>query len=255
LTTYLTEWDAWKIALVLAIAMLAAWMAGWRMVRSRPKELAEPPSKIGDAILALLGLLLAFTFSMSLVKHEQRRQMVIVDSNSIGDFYTCASLLDDPTRSELQSVIRQYVEHRLAMRRTITDEAALQRQLEEIRGAHARMQALVKRAVDGGTPTVVPLVNTLNEVTSSHAARLAAYHDRLPTSIVLLLVLTATISMVVMGRQQGLTNEWHPGTLVAYTLLVSMVVWVTIDLNQPQRGWITVSQEPLEQLLKGMDDG
>lgn len=255
MTTYLTEWDAWRIAVALAIAMLAAWMAGWRMVRSRPKELAEPPGKLGDAMLALLGLLLAFTFSMSLVKHEQRRQMVIVDSNSIGDFYTCASLLDNPTRIELQSAIRQYVEHRLALRRTVIDEATLQRELEEVRGAHARMQALAKRAVDGGTPVVVPLVNTLNEVTSSHAARLAAYHDRLPTSIMLLLILTATISMAVMGRQQRLSNEWHPGTLVAYTLLVSMVVWVTVDLNQPQRGWITVSQEPLEQLLKSMSDG
>jgi hypothetical protein len=39
---------------------------------------------------------------------------------------------------------------------------------------------------------------------------------------------------------------------VGFTILVSLVVWVTLDLNQPQRGWITVSQEPLEQLLKGM---
>ena len=43
---------------------------------------------------------------------------------------------------------------------------------------HNRMQALVGEAVDGQTPVVVPLVNTLNGVTSSHAARLAALLDR-----------------------------------------------------------------------------
>jgi hypothetical protein len=33
-----------------------------------------------------------------------------------------------------------------------------------------------------------------------------------------------------------------------------MAVWVIMDLNQPQRGWITVSQEPMERLLKGMEE-
>ena len=33
---------------------------------------------------------------------------------------------------------------------------------------------------------------------------------------------------------------------------MSMVLWVTLDLNDPQRGWISVSQEPLERLLKAM---
>ncbi len=33
-----------------------------------------------------------------------------------------------------------------------------------------RMQELVGEAVDGNPPVAVPLVNTLNEVTSSHAA-------------------------------------------------------------------------------------
>jgi len=52
-------------------------------------------SKFLDASLAVLGLLLAFTFSTALVKHDQRRLMVVADSNAIGDFYTCASLLKE----------------------------------------------------------------------------------------------------------------------------------------------------------------
>jgi hypothetical protein len=35
--------------------------------------------------------------------------------------------------------------------------------------------------------------------------------------------------------------------------MVTLVIYVTLDLNQPQRGTITVSQEPLEQLLKSME--
>jgi hypothetical protein len=250
----LTEVEAWVVAVMLAASMLAGWAVGWW--RGRPRGGAkreEAPSKFNDAVLALLGLLLAFTFSMSLARHEQRRQMVVTDSNAIGDFYTTVSLLKEPVRGKLQALLRQYVEHRLVLTPTTADEAALQRRLGEIQVMHRQMEALVKEAVDDGTPVVVPLVNTLNELTSAHASRLSAVRDRVPPSVVLLLVLAAIIAMVLMGWQQGMSGEWHPVAAIGFTALVCLVLWVTLDLNQPQRGWITVSQEPLRQLLKGME--
>lgn len=254
MSAFLSEVDAWVMAVLLAVAMLAGWATGWWRGRSLSTEEREAPaSKFNDAILALLGLLLAFTFSMSLVKHEQRRQMVVTDSNAIGDFYTCVSLLKEPVRGKLQPVVRQYVEHRLSLARSSADEASLPRKLDEIQEMHRQMQSLVEEAVDGGIPLVVPLVNTLNAVTSGHAARVAAVRDRLPSSIVLLLFLASVLSMALMGKQQGASREWRPGATLGFTVLVCMVVWVTLDLNQPQRGWITVSQEPLQQLLKGME--
>ena len=254
MSTLLTEVDAWVTAVALAAAMLAGWAGGWwRGSSSNRERRAVPASKFNDAILALLGLLLAFTFSISLARHEQRRQMAVTDSNAIGDFYTTASLIKEPPRGRLQAAVRRYVEHRLALPKTIVDEASLQRSLDEIREMHGQMQALVQEAVDGGTPVVVPLVNTLNALTSSHAARLAALRDRLPPGVVLLLVVAAVLCMIVIGWQQGASSERHPAAALGFTVLVCMVVWVTLDLNQPQRGWITISQEPLEQLLKGME--
>jgi hypothetical protein len=239
---------------LLAVAMLAGWAGGWWRGRAANKEQREvPASKFNDAILALLGLLLAFTFSISLARHEQRRQMAVTDSNAIGDFYTTVSLLKEPEREELQSVVRRYVEHRLSVAAGTHDEVAFQKRLDEIRQMHSQMEALVQQAVDRGTPAVVPLVNTLNALTSAHAARLAAFRDRLPPGVVVLLVLASVITTVLVGWQQGASQEWHPLAAVGFTMLVSLVVWVTLDLNQPQRGWITVSQEPLEQLLKGME--
>jgi hypothetical protein len=249
----LTEVDSWVTAVVLALAMLMGWGVGWYCGRRAAKAGRDVQGgKLNDAVSALLGLLLAFTFSMSLGKHDQRRQMVVADSNAIGDFYTCASLVKEPTRGKLQGEVRAYAEQRLALAKAWRDEALLQNQLGKTLEMHNHMQSLVQEAVDGGTPIAVPLVNTLNEVTSSHAARLAATRDRLAPSIVFLLFVAAVVTMVLVGRQQGLSGERHPGTMITFVALVSMVVWVTLDLNQPQRGLITVSQEPLQRLLLGM---
>src|SRR5487761_1561408 len=91
------EVDSWVVALALGLAMFAAWEFGlWHGRRLQVESGEVPVSKFEDASLALLGLLLGFTFSMAIVKHDQRRLMVVADSNSIGDFYTCASLLKEP---------------------------------------------------------------------------------------------------------------------------------------------------------------
>ena len=251
--SYMPDLDARETALVLAVAMLAGWGIGWWRGRRVVSVEHEPSSnKFSDALLAVLGLLLAFTFSMALAKHDQRRLMVVTDSNAIGDFYTCVSLLKEPVRGKLQSVVRQYVELRLSLATPALNEATLQRGLAESQEMHNRMQALVGEAVDGGTPVAIPLVNTLNALTSSHAARLAAVRDRLPASIVFLLLLAAVLSMELVGRQQGIARERRHGPTIGFVVVVCMVVWVTLDLNEPRRGTITVSQEPLQRLLAGM---
>jgi hypothetical protein len=246
----LTEIDSWILATALAVAMLLGWGIGWwskRRQNSQEKETA-PGIKFNDASIALLGLLLAFTFSMSLSRHNERRLMVVTDSNAIGDFYTCVSLLKDPVRGELQAVIRAYTEHRLALVHSRLDAA----KLDEVQEMHNRMQGLVKKAVDDGTPIANPLVNTLNEVTSSNASRLSALRSHLPWSIVVLLFLAAIVSMVLMGRHQGASGDLHLGGTVGFVVLVCMTAWVCLDLNQPHRGAIRVSQEPMQRVLSGM---
>src|SRR3954469_13456812 len=106
--------DAAIIALACAGCMIAAWAAG----NFRGRRLAldpdhDPASKLVDATVALLGLLLAFTFAMTLERHEHRRLAVVAQANAIGDFYTCATLIAEPERSALQQALRGYAQHEL----------------------------------------------------------------------------------------------------------------------------------------------
>jgi len=237
------------------VAMLAAWGIGvWTGRRSKDDETrGDPGVKFTDAALALLGLLLAFTFSMSLGRHEQRRAMVVAESNAIGDFYTCASLLKEPTRSRLQTVIREYAQHKRDASRNLRTEQDIDKELHWYQQAHGRMTVLVSEALVDGTPIAVSLANTLNNVTSTDATRLAAYRDRLPWIIVLLLFVGAIVPTFLMGLQQAPSTRPHVSGTICFLLMVTMVVFVTLDLNQPQRGTITVSQEPLQRLTQTME--
>lgn len=245
--------NAWDVSLTLALDMLAAWRIGiWMGYRLRRKGEGRQPSKFDDASVALLGLLLAFTFGISISKHDQRRLAVVADSNAIGDFYTCAMLLKEPIRTKLQAAIREYTELRLRLAREAIDDSKIESALLQFQQLHGQMTELVGQAINDGTPIAVSLTNTLNEVSSNHVARLAAIRDRLPASIVALLLVSSIVTTFLIGREQGYAASIEVAGTLCFTLLVCLSIYVTLDLNQPERGPITVSQEPLERLLSSM---
>jgi hypothetical protein len=250
----LAHQSALLISLTLGVLMLAVWRVGLRMgERLRGQENVARWSKFDDGSLAILGLLLGFTFGMSLNRHDDRRLMVIRDSNAIGDFYTCASLLGEPVRSKLQAVIRQYAELRLAASRATVTPQDLARVITQSQQLHDRMIALVGEALSAGTPIAVPLTNTLNNLTSMHAERVGAVENNLPASIVLLLVVAALVAMLLVGREQGFEDKSEVPATISFIVIVALALYVTLDLNQPQRGLERVSQAPMERVLRTMN--
>jgi len=78
------------------------------------------------------------------------------------------------------------------------------------------------------------------------------FRDRLPVNIVGLLFAGAIIAALVSGREQGSADTQDLLGTICFILLVSVAVYVTLDLNQPEHGLIRVSQEPIERLVRSM---
>lgn len=100
----------------------------------------------------------------------------------------------------------------------------------------------------------MPLVNTLNELTSSHTVEVSVMRDRLPASIIGVLFAAAMAATWLIGIELGARGERQLSFTLGFVALVCMVVWVTLDLNQPRRGQITVSQEPMRRVLGTMTE-
>jgi hypothetical protein len=246
--------DAWLVAVVFAAAMLGSWVLGWRRGDRLAAESGEDPgTKFTDASMALLGLLLAFTFAMALGRHDRRRDCVIVESNALGDFYTTAALLPDKHRAPLQAVIREYARHLLETPYERLPDAAQDEAVRRDQQLFSRMTELVAKAVADNTPVAIVLAQTLNNVSSTNAARLAAFEEYLPWSIVALLLLASLVPSFLIGEKQGLSKKRHLSGSVSFIVLVTLVIFVTLDLNQPRRGLIRVNQEPLERLVQSIE--
>jgi hypothetical protein len=243
---------AWLAAVGLAAAMLVTYTLGWRLGRRWPRVGTATLSHLDRATLAILGLLLAFTFSLAMAEHSVRRDRALDDANAIGNFYRCAGLLDEPLRGRLQGLVRRYLARRVMLAYARDKEAAVARELPVFSQMHQEMQGLVSEALAQKSPVTVPLVNNLNGVVDSHAARLAAIHHRLSWNVLLLLAVAALASVFMIGAEQAASGERNLVQVSVFILLVILVVWATLDLNQPGLGVISANQEPLERLLTTM---
>jgi drug/metabolite transporter (DMT)-like permease len=245
--------DAWLAAVWLGLLMGAAWGLGMWLARRfvRPDE-KDAAGQFSGASLALLGLLLAFTFSMSMERHERRRSMIIQHANAIGDFAASASFLHEPLRSQLRGVLRQYVEYLLTIPKLHGTEAEIQQVLAEDDRLQGEMQALAGQALQEGTSVAVPLVMTFNNMTSSHESRLAAARNRLPLPIVVLLFLSAAVSMLQIGLMHRNPTSRDLATGAGFIVLVGLCVWVILDLNQFGGITAAITQEPIERILSGL---
>src|SRR6187549_45273 len=95
----LFTWIAMLLTVALFVGMLVCLEAGRRIGIARlagnPDGLAKGSSAAEGAVFALLGLLLAFTFSGAASRFEDRRWFINDEANAIGTAYLRLDLLPE----------------------------------------------------------------------------------------------------------------------------------------------------------------
>ena len=118
-----------SFALLLTARELGSLARRWHD-RRRPGSDSEREDFSMTSVLGLLALLIGFTFSLALLRYEERRELVIQEANAIGTTWLRYGLLDAGDRDRLRTLMRRYVDARVAFGRsdTPTEEAAANQQ-------------------------------------------------------------------------------------------------------------------------------
>jgi len=226
-----------------------------RRARAGPDEGERSESNtFQGGMLALLGLLLAFTFAMASQRLDARKQLVLDEANAIGTAYLRATAV--PGAEEVADLLRRYVDVRLEGVAASRDPAAFQHAVAESERLHAAMwsrAATLARA--NPDPLRTLLLSALNDVIDLHEKRLTAMRNRVPAVILVLLVLAAVLAMASVGHSAGILGGRSLSTALIFAALVTLVIMVVVDLDLPQRGLVTVSQQSLETLRESIGRG
>jgi hypothetical protein len=80
---FLSQWIVFAVLLVLLVGLSElAWRMGFACSR-RKSEADKDSGTVRSAVLALLGLLLGFSFALAGQRHEARRELLVEEANSI----------------------------------------------------------------------------------------------------------------------------------------------------------------------------
>jgi hypothetical protein len=133
----------WLLLLLAASLFLATVAVGERRGRARRDAVDGPArSHIGvlqGAVLGLVGLLLAFSFSMAVGRYETRRNLVLAEANAIGTTWLRAGLLSAPHDAAVRALLRRYVDSRLVLSQAQLTDESLTEAIREAEAIHAAL--------------------------------------------------------------------------------------------------------------------
>lgn len=211
---------------------------------------SESLKTLEAAILALLGLLLGFTFSMAVSRFDTRKGLAIDEANNIGTLWLRTSLLSDGARSAERALIARYVhvrieflaagrsEERLAQ--SAKDTAQLQSEMWNV----AAQEANQRRDATSGL-----FVSVLNDCIDVTEKRTAARENTIPTAAWAMLLMIGAIGC-------GLVAVSFQGRAFGLRLLLPLVLACTLamiyDIDSPRSGFIRVQQQSMERLAQSV---
>jgi len=247
-------------AVALFAGIIAFLILGRRLGERALKRAGEISGNIGSletAVFALMGLLIAFTFSGAAQRFDQRRAMVVDEANAIGTAWLRVDLVPAPAQPAIRDSMRAYVDARIATYRKLPD-------VEAARGEIARAQKLqtqiwqqsvaAARLPEAKPAAEMLLMPALNQMFDIASSRIAATQIHPHHAIFGMLMGLALAAALLAGYQSAAnrTSDWvHK---LSFATIISLTVYVILDLEYPRLGWIRLDSidEMLVMVRAGM---
>jgi hypothetical protein len=243
------------LAVIAMIALPAAvgFLIGRRTSHIEDKSDQPVSTKVG-ATLILLAFALTLTFSMAISRYNLRRHLEVDEANAIATTYRRAALLPAPHGREVQNILREYTDIRLAAAADPTQLPTAMATSEQLQ-AQLWQQAEAIAAKDSTSWTASWFIEPLTQVTELHIRRIAAgLHSRVPLTVWMGLALLTILSMLAVGYQAGLNETWRFFPTAMLVLAFTVIIALIVDLDRPQGGLIRVKQAALADVRTIMQD-
>ena len=117
----MVDLNDYPLLLVFAVGLgvvLAVSEIGWQLGCRAEGRGSNNLTTLESAMLGLLALMIAFTFSMALSRFDLRRDALLNEANAIGTTALRARLLPEPHRSETLKLLQKYLQIQLDIARS-----------------------------------------------------------------------------------------------------------------------------------------
>jgi cytochrome b len=239
------------VAIFLAVALFAGMLItfeagrriGVRRLATDPDGLTKGAGAAEGAVFALMGLLLAFTFSGAASRFEERKWLINTEANAIGTAYLRLDLLPEEAQAPLRDLFRRYVHLRASLFQGAKNQDEVTASM--INGTKLQSeiwaQAMAACRLPGASPQATMLLTpALNEMIDITSTRQMATRNHPPNVIFVLLALLALVSALLVGYGTSANKDRSWFHQFTFALVISLAIYVIVDLEYPRLGLIRV---------------
>jgi len=253
----------WVFFVGTILLVMVSIEAGYRLSRRRSeREKESAVSAVAGSVLALLAFMLAFTFGIVAERYDSRKELVREEANTIRTTYQRSDFLQETDRSETRRLLRNYVNARLEVARSVqlrkmTEEALAKARMESERIQSRLWEMAVANARKDMNSDVAALyIDSLNRMTEVHTSRVVVgLQQRIPAGIWVVLWGLTFFGMAAVGYQTGIVGSRRSLAQPILAISFSMVIALIAMLDRPLTGYVKVSQQPLIDLYEWMTSG
>lgn len=240
---------------IFVVSLLGLWLSAHigALVRKKLRPLAEDESKdlatLEAATLTLLGLIIAFSFSMAVGRYDQRKDYEAEEANAIGTEYARAGLLPSKDADRIRRLLKDYVGQRVAFYRT-SDESQLQQINAVTNQIETELWATIEAvAALQPTPPVALAASGMNDVFNERAYTQAAWWNRIPGAAWDLVISTAILCNLLLGYGAHRSGA-HLFLVLPLALSISFLL--ISDLDAPRGGIIRIVPQNLLSVAESL---
>ncbi len=215
---------------------------GARRIAEDPAGATAGVAAVEGAILGLLGLLLAFTFSGASARFDARRELIVQEVNAIDTAHRRLDLLPPGAQPALREDFRRYLDARIEVYRKLPNidaARAEQARVTELQGSIWRAAVAACAAADRPqvVTLVLPAINAMSDITTR---RTMAARMHPPTIVFVMLFVVALVSALLAGYGLGAGKRRKWVHVLGFAVTLALVIYVVLDVEYPRLGLIQV---------------
>jgi hypothetical protein len=252
--------EASLVALGLFVSVLALLELGRRLGARRraryPERATAGLGALEGAIFALMGLLLAFSFSGALGRRDARRTLIVEEANDIGTAWLRIDQLPADAQPAMRVLFRRYLDARRLVYQAFPDIGAARAELARSGRLQNEIWSHAIEATRDTPPStrllVLPALNDMIDVTLE---RTVAAESHPPQAIYALLFGLVLVSALIAGYALAENQATSWTHVLAFAAVLSITVYVIPDLDYPRFGLIRIDafDQVLEDVRRSMD--
>ncbi len=240
--SFLFRLESWQLMLIILVLMIICTIIGMYVGKRRKKE-SKLDSTILGSLFGLLGLLLAFSFSLATTFLGIRREIIIDESNNIGTAILRSDLYSESERQLFRADFKQYIEARIDYFGYKDVKTVIEAQDRSIKIQQQLWNRAIRLSKDSGSYVAsMQMVPALNDVIDISSKRYYVDSVHLPEPIIYLLVLMACACAFFVGYTISGKEKFDWLLIPGFCLLTSMVIFLIFDLDRPRRGLIKLDK-------------